>query len=236
MPEDVENLILTNFNVMMNMKVEEDTDLQKIKKENEIRRREEEVRRIKMEKEERGNRECEQAPRRLMKKMEIPMASPRPLPKAMVNNMRMMKSNSIPMKKIGGLMGIPRPQMMMAANHINCAPQMDSIKCFTSTTRNLTQADFLMQDRSRNVKEAFERAEKEMGMEFEKPGLAKEYKERHYYIKEHKNSKSNAIQNPIWLDFVEHIIKNKKSENFLSKYVLYNKIDFNEFLMILSII
>ena len=75
-----------------------------------------------------------------------------------------------------------------------------------------------------------------MGMEFEKPGLAKEYKERHYYIKEHKNSKSNAIQNPIWLDFVEHIIKNKKSENFLSKYVLYNKIDFNEFLMILSII
>ena len=233
-PEDVENLILTNFNVMMNMKVEEDTDLQKIKMEKEIRRREEEERRRRMEKEERGNRECEQAPRRLM---EMQMAPPRPMPKAMVNNMRMMESNYIPMKKIGGLMGMPRPQMMMAANYLNCAPQMDRFKCFsTSTTRNLTQADFLMQDRSRNVKEAFERAEKEMGMEFEKPGLAKEYKERHYYIEEHKNTKSNAIQNPIWLDFAEHIIKNKKSENFLSKYVLYNKIDFNEFLMILSII
>ena len=35
-PEDVENLILTNFNVMMNMKVEEDTDLQKIKMEKEM--------------------------------------------------------------------------------------------------------------------------------------------------------------------------------------------------------
>jgi len=74
---------------------------------------------------------------------------------------------------------------------------------------------------------------KNIGAEFEKPGIAKEYKERHYYIQGHKNSN---ITNPLWLDFTEFIINNKSYENFLSKYILYNNIDFNEFLLILSII
>ena len=72
-----------------------------------------------------------------------------------------------------------------------------------------------------------------MGEEFEKPGVAKEYKERHYYVQAHKNQN---IENPFWLDFAEHILNNKSFENFLSKYALYNNIDFNEFLLILSII
>ena len=158
------------------------------------------------------------------------MAPPRPMP--MANNINMMmESNS--RRMVRGRVGMARPAYMMASNYLNAAPNIVST---TSTTRSLTQADFLGQDRALNVNQAFERAEKEMGMEFEKPGLAKEYKEHHYYIKEHKSSKYNSIENPLWLDFAEYIIKNKKFDNFLSKYVLYNKIDFNEFLMILSII
>ena len=98
---------------------------------------------------------------------------------------------------------------------------------------NMCQADILGQERTKAFKGAFEKALKEMGEEFEKPGVAKEYKERHYYISNHKNQN---IQNPLWLDFAEHILNNKSFENFLSKYVLYNTIDFNEFLLILSVI
>ena len=230
-PEDVENLILTNFNVMMNMKVEEDSDLKKIKMENEMRRKREEAeRRLRREEEERR-----------FYKMAMPMDPPRPMPFDNNKKMRMLESNYIPNRMnrmTRGRGGMARPPLMNV-NYLNCAPSMSHKKAVvtkTTTTRNLTQADFIMQDRALNVNQAFERAEKEMGMEFEKPGLAKEYKERHYYIKEHKNTKYNEIQNPLWLDFAEHILKNKNSENFLSKYVLYNKIEFNEFLMILSII
>jgi hypothetical protein len=96
----------------------------------------------------------------------------------------------------------------------------------------MMQSDFLSQERSQAFKKAFELGRKEMGAEFEKPGKVKEYKERHYYIKDHKNN----INNPLWLDFAEHILSNKTYENFLSKNILYNNIQFNEFLLILSII
>ena len=153
----------------------------------------------------------------------------------MMNQNMMMNQMQMPMQ----MMSYRAPQMM----EMNRAMQMNNMclaqKSFAaslSNTMNFCQADFLMQDRALNVSNAFKRAEKEMGIEFEKPGLAKEYKERHYYISEHTNDRYNVIQNPLWLDFAEHILKNKKFDDFLSKYVLYNQIEFNEFLMILSII
>ena len=242
-PEDVENLLLTNFNIMMNMKVEEDSDLTEIKKE---------IEREKLEREKfMRTEECcyeRSMPKKKLKKMMMESNMMMPMGAGMgMNNMNMNMNNNMNMnanmyKKTVGLGAMPRAPMM-AANYMNCVPPMsnnmmpmNSFAANISNTMNFCQADFLSQDRAYNVNKAFERAEREMGMEFEKPGLAKEYKERHYYIKEHKNDKSTAIQNPLWLDFAEHILKNKNFENFLSKYVLYNHINFNEFLMILSII
>ena len=59
-PEDVENLLLTNFNIMMNMKVGEDKDLQKIKFEIEERKliEEKELQR-RMFEEQRMREQCE---------------------------------------------------------------------------------------------------------------------------------------------------------------------------------
>ena len=99
--------------------------------------------------------------------------------------------------------------------------------------KKMKQVNFLNQEKTKEFKKAYEKAKQEMGAEFEKPGVAIEYKERHYLIKEHKDSK---VENPFWLDFAEYIITNKSNKNFLSKYVLYNNINFNEYLMILSII
>jgi len=97
----------------------------------------------------------------------------------------------------------------------------------------MDQADFIYEEKKDEYNYALEKAKKEMGNEYEKPGVAKEYKERHYYLKEHKYS---DIKNPLWLDFAEHILSTNSYENFLSKYILYNKIDFNEYLFILSVI
>jgi len=111
---------------------------------------------------------------------------------------------------------------MMAANCLNCMPP----------TRNLMQMDLVNLEKTKEFDRALEMGLKDIGAEFEKPGVAKEYKERHYFIKDHHSN----IENPLWLDFAEHIILNKNSDNFLSKYVLYNDIEFNEYLLILSII
>ena len=88
--------------------------------------------------------------------------------------------------------------------------------------------------RKENYKNALKRAEKEIGAEFEKPGNVKEYQETHYFLEKYE---SKDINNPLWLDFAEHIIKEKTHKNFLSKNILYNKdIRINEILYILSII
>ena len=270
-PEDVENLLLTNFNIMMNMKVEEDSDLTEIIN----------LRKEKMEMDECLRRECKEeavdecclfeekkmkskAKFNMNRNMNMfnnsnqlfghstqvnsmsymaPPPGPPPAPGMAMRGMgampMMMESNMMqPMMMMNNMMQQTRTT---AVNYMNCMPpqQMNFAANLSNIARpnmnqmNFTQADFLMQDRAFNVNNAFERAEREMGAEFEKPGLAKEYKERHYYIKEHKN---DYIRNPLWLDFAEYILKNKKFEDFLSKYVLYNKISFNEYLMILSII
>ena len=67
---------------------------------------------------------------------------------------------------------------------------------------NLTQEDFLHLESNKAFNNALQKSKIEIPTEFEKPGLAKEYKERHYYAKNHKNEN---VENPIWLDFVEHI-------------------------------
>ena len=230
-PEDVENLLLTNFNIMMNMKVEEDADLKEIKMERE-KARKNEGRKMEYARDEClkeycfnfDDEECadedgddDEVIHRNVSKKEKAMPPP------INRQMRMMESNiARPMMAYSRA-----PMQMMAANYLNVAPPM------MDRMVNLTQADLLTQDMAFNINQAFERAEREIGAEFEKPGIAKEYKERHYYIKEHKDKE---VENPLWLDFAEYILKNKKWEDFLSKYVLYNQISFNEFLMILSII
>jgi len=77
-----------------------------------------------------------------------------------------------------------------------------------------------MVERKDNYKKAVNNAEKEIGSEFEKPGKVKEYQEAHYYLEKLVQCE---INNPLWLDFAEYIIKEKTHKNFLSKNILYNK-------------
>ena len=250
-PEDVENLMLTNFNIMMNMKVEEDSDLKELKMEMEENmdmemEKEEAMDEMIREEESYNSHSHQRVVSSLKKRMDpaIKKFSNNINSNMMMNRMNMMEMNRAPPQMMNmNMMGMNYAALQMMNMNMmqmnNAAPGMMN-KSFAASLSNVapmnyTQADFLMQDRFK-VDNLFERAEKEMGAEFEKPGLAKEYKERHYYIKEHRDDKFDAIQNPLWLDFAEHILKNKKFDDFLSKYVLYNKIEFNEFLMILSII
>ena len=195
-PEDVENLILSNFNIMMNMRIEEE---EKIEFEEE---------------------EC-------LAEEECPMEAEYPVEEEcfMANNI--VNECYIEKPKFEPPPCGSAPRFL---EEKNCDADFSYKK--KKKKMKFTQADFLNQEKTKEFEDAFEKAKEEMGAEFEKPGVAKEYKERHYYIKEHKSE----IKNPIWLDFAEHIILNKSHENFLSKYVLYNNIRFNEYLLILSII
>ena len=220
--EDVENLLLTNFNIMMNMKVEEDKDLEEIKDEIKMECKEEE------EPMEECFDECMVEEAFIEKECYIPetrgatgggFAMKRAMP---MNNMKMAKFDMANDIKFCRMEAPGMAMPMMAANALNCMAPL----------RKLEQVDFINQENTKEFEKAFEMGMKDMGAEFEKPGVAKEYKETHYYIKDHNLD----IENPLWLDFAEHILKNKNYENFLSKYVLYNDIEFNEYLLILSII
>ena len=262
-PEDVENILLTNFNIMMNMKVEEDKDLENIKIQS--------LRQLRKLKEEEV--ECPEEP--IIETTTTTSAYTGNTQffsggfgrkfyrggfggRGFNNNFRvnrMMESNSMPFNAMECNNAMPilanNMGMNMEAKESNIdmlhnrqiltrgtAPiiPMTQAAClsniFIPQQLNLKQDDLIAKERYGAFQNALHRAEKEIGAEFEKPGLAKEYKERHYYINNHKN----IVQNPLWLDFAEHIISNKTFENFLSKYVLYNNIQFNEFLLILSII
>ena len=96
---------------------------------------------------------------------------------------------------------------------------------------NLIQLD--TKARKNNYNYAVNKAEKEISHEFETPGNAKEYNERHNYLK----NEDSKIDNPLWLDFAEYIIKEKTFKKFLSKNILYNKnINLKEIIYILSVI
>ena len=240
-PEDLENILLTNFNIMMNMKVEEDKDLEEIKyKIQEKKNLFNEEKNI----EKPSYNNLFGAPnsnvsyggsiggvslfsRGFPSRIHGPMAAMESNSIYMNNNFAMESNMYRPRK---ALFGPPRPMPTSAGT-------MTQACCYSNIAlpqaMDLKQEDLIEQERFGAFRNACQKAEKEIGAEFEKPGLAKEYKERHYYIKNHKN---NIIENPLWLDFAEHIISNKTFDNFLSKYVLYNKIEFNEFLLILSII
>ena len=69
-------------------------------------------------------------------------------------------------------------------------------------------------------------------VEFEKPGTAKEYKERHYL----KSSHSDPCNSILFLDFADHLIKTKSVKNFVSKYILDNSQTIDELIWQLSII
>ena len=218
--EDVDNILLTNFNIMMNMRVEEDKDLEVIKNE------------IAMEEAE----ECFEEPIEecAMEKESFGMRGRG----RMREGLNMMAVGAMPqmsqMARIGGGMASLNNAFSCKMGMQTRAAHFDNVKMSKRAMpeMNFTQADFLNQEKTLEYKNAFEKAKMDMGAEFEKPGVAKEYKERHYFIKNHKND----IKNPLWLDFAEHILKNKSYENFLSKNILYNDIEFNEFLLILSII
>ena len=206
-PEDVENILLTNFNIMMNMRLEEDKDLEEVKTM-------EEKREIPIRHEECIQRDFEYGSKLMW---------PRKMRARMPNRRNMHdfcpESNFI------------NPNVHYGATAMK--PTINFAACISNVAMPMEQVDFLAQERTQEFDSAFKKAQNEMGEEFEKPGVAKEYKETHYYLKEHKNPN---VENPLWLDFAEHIILNKKHDNFLSKYVLYNNIDCNEFILILSII
>ena len=190
--DEAENILLTNFNIMMNMRVEEDKDLEEIKK------------------------------------------SPKEISE---------DSDEFKNSTNYGFRGILCKRRFMGFSEDSLEPNFYNNNYTNNNPygpvsnnkieSSLEQTDFLAQERTKHFDTAYRNAQKDMGEEFEKPRIAKEYKERHYYLKDHKNSN---VENPLWLDFAEHIILYKKHDNFISKYVLYNNIDCNEFFLILSII
>ena len=118
---------------------------------------------------------------------------------------------------------------------LGCAIDRNDIveECCLDMEEPMEQEDLIRDYKTKDYNKAFENAKKDMGAEFEKPGKAVEYKETHYFIKEHNHLN---IKNPLWLDFANHILSNKSFEDFLSKYILYNDISFNEYFLILSVI
>ena len=218
--EDVENLLLTNFNIMI---VEDDKDLKNIKKNNII-----ENHRLENVRLENVRLENEYS----IEQNSFRNESYNIEQNAFSNNFRRVHRPRMRFCPESNYMGpMPMP-MEMPMTQAACISNV-AIPQHIPRMMNLKQEDFLNQEKTKEFNIAYQKAQKEMGAEFEKPGLAKEYKERHYFIKEHK---SINIENPLWSDFAEHIILNKSYENFLSKYILYNNINFNEFLLILSII
>jgi hypothetical protein len=207
-PEDVENILLTNFNIMMNMRVEEDKDLEGVKT------FEEKLERPIMP------QECDEECLGFASNNRGPNIGRRDF-----NNMLRKEPNFCPESNFINTSAFRGPNFYRS--------RMNLAACLSNIAMPLQQADFLAQERAKPFEDAFKKAQNDMGAEFEKPGVAKEYKETHYYLKEHKNQN---VENPLWLDFAEHIILNKKYDNFLSKYVLYNNIDCNEIILILSII
>ena len=77
-----------------------------------------------------------------------------------------------------------------------------------------------MVERKDNYKNAVNKAEKDIGGKFEKPGKVKEYQETHYYLEKFI---SYEIKNPLWLDFDEYIIK-EKAQIFLKVFSLTVKL------------
>ena len=149
----------------------------------------------------------------------------------MNNNMRMNNMNYNMNNNINNNMMMNNIVLPQACN----LGRVQESKILASAYSNCMQPDFIRLEKSAAFSNAVERGQREMGAEFEKPGKAKEYKERHYYLKDHNSQK---IDNPFWLDFAEYILEKKTNEGFLSKYVLYNNenLNFKEFLMIISII
>jgi hypothetical protein len=113
-----------------------------------------------------------------------------------------------------------------SANLLNIAPMM-----INNNMINLYQADFKMMEQSSAFQNAVNMNQMDAGAEFEKPGEAKEYKERHYLFREHKNK----LYSPLWLDFADYILKEKKYKDFLSKYILYDVDNICELIWIISI-
>ena len=205
-PEEVENLLLTNFNIMMNMTIEDDEYLEKLQEEND------------------DNDDVLEVEEKYCQKKQI------------LCDYDLECCNDDDDEKIldddedyedccrGVSSSRPKKRKIIVED------EEEDIK---HKEKKMKQLDFIKEEKKDEFNYALEKAKKEMGNEYEKPGVAKEYKERHYYLKEHKDS---VIKNPLWLDFAEHILSNNSPDNFLSKNILYNKIDFNEYLFILSII
>ena len=195
-PEEVENLLLINFNIMMNMTIEDDEYLKNLQDKSKINNSDDNE---KIEEENSDN--CY-------------------LGCCIDKNCY---ADYDDYDDADELCGCNDYDIRINDEEENIKPEKIEMK----------QADFINEEKKVEIHYALEKAKREMGNEYEKPGVAKEYKERHYYLKEHKDS---VIKNPLWLDFAEHILSNHSPDNFLSKYILYNKIDFNEYLFILSII
>ena len=126
---------------------------------------------------------------------------------------------------------------MMALESNYMAPMMTSLRSvpmapmMASNYLNMCQSDLISIEKSNDFSKAVNINRIDAGAEFEKPGEAKEYKERHYLFRQHKD----MLYSPIWLDFADFILKEKKYNDFLSKYILYNVDNICELIWILSI-
>ena len=217
--DDVENIFLTNFNIMMSMRVEEDKDLNNIiSNKSKNRKKDSYEEEVEVEDElSDSEREYHKSKRKKRSKKKSCRKEIKE-EEADEDNYCMEDDDMEP---------------DLCEKECFCMKESHNYKLDSLCMKESANYDLDMMVKSKAYKSALQNAEKDIGAEFEKPGKVKEYKERHYYIKEHKNSN---IENPLWYDFAEHILSTKSYENFLSQYILYNDVDFNEFLLILSVI
>ncbi len=136
----------------------------------------------------------------------------------MLANMMMATPKMFGASHLNSVMQPPMaPMMMMEQNNL----MMDQATLMQSDMFNVNAAHFSNALNINAVTEA----------EFEKPGQAKEYKERHYYFPEHKDE----LDSELWLNLADHILKEKNVKNFLSKNILGKQKTINELIWIISI-
>ena len=247
--ENIDQILLRNFDIMMNMKSDD-----KIEKEKLEIREQKRLEEMELEQEDLGDDDDSYENECAIDVEEENMINP--------NQFIQEEERRFRGRSIGNRMNPPIREGMRegmdrafgAANYMNIAPTMTSFNMnnnalfatqaqqlerirasmmpmMASNMMNLNQADFRMMEQSSAFQNAVMMNKIDAGSQYEKPGEAKEYKERHYLFRDHKNK----LYSPLWLDFADYILKEKKYKDFLSKYILYDVDNICELIWIISI-
>ena len=244
--DDIEGIISGNFDVMMNMKNDTDDKLKKLMEEKkEIKK--EMAKEVAMEEEcydecldddqimDNGN--CFGGPTQYgneFRNREAPQMnrfSNQFVQPQVLMTQACMESNIAPMMPLSCVQSRAMPpSQMMQPRMMMC--QSDFASSISNTFQPPGVALFSKLDQNVDYSKAAKIARVNDGAQYEKPGCAKEYKERHYLYKNHKET----FTSPLWLELADHIILHKTKDGFLSKYILNSLVNINEFIWILCVL